>query len=141
MAERWRPQSLADLQSFIGNGHGEDHYREFKEQLQPRNDRLARQLAGFAVDGGDIYYGVAESGTGFEIVPLELAGLPERVEQIAQARVSPPVLIEVQALRDDTRQARDDLDGAHAYSHDSIYCYNSSTQSYRSIVRLSGRPT
>ena len=106
MVERWRPQSLADLQSFIGNGHGEDHHREFKEQMQPRNERLARQLAGFAVDGGDIYYGVAESGTGFQIVPLELAGLPERVEQIAQARVSPPVLIEVQALRDDTDSSR-----------------------------------
>ena len=78
MAERWRPQRLADLRSFIGNGHGEDHYREFKRQLQPRNQDIARQLAGFAIDGGDIYYGVAERGTGFEIVPLELAGLRRR---------------------------------------------------------------
>ena len=100
MAERWRPKGLKDLRSFIANGHGEDHYREFKERL-PRNERLARHLAAFAIDGGDIFIGVGERDGGFQIAPLPLDGLPERVEEIAQARVDPPLLVETQAIQGD----------------------------------------
>ena len=106
MTERWRPQSLDDLQSFLNNGHGETHYREFKEQLPPRNERIARQLAGFAIDGGDIFFGVAERDNGFQIVPLELDDLPEKIEHIAQARVDQPLLVVTRPLRDKSDSTR-----------------------------------
>ena len=106
MTERWRPQSLDDLQSFLNNGHGENHYREFKEQLPPRNERIARQLAGFAIDGGDIFFGVAERDNGFQIAPLELDGLPEKIEHIAQARVDQPLLVVTRPLKDESDSTR-----------------------------------
>lgn len=98
MNARWHSRSLDDLRAFLSNGLGEDHYHEFKADL-PANNRMARQMAAFAVDGGDIYVGVAERDEGFAIEPLALAGLPERVEQIALTRVDPPLLVETHELR------------------------------------------
>ena len=105
MSERWYPRNLDDLRTFLSNGHGEDHYREFKEQL-PANQRIARQLAGFAIDGGDVYVGVAEQDDGFAVAPVEFSGLSERIEQIAQALVDPPLLVETHALRDQSSRSR-----------------------------------
>lgn len=105
MSERWTPQSLDELRSFLSDGYGEDHYREFKEQL-PANRRIARQLAGFAIDGGDLYVGVAERDGGFAVAPTELSGLPERIEQVAQTLVDPPLLVETHPLRDQGNQSK-----------------------------------
>ena len=107
MTERWRPQSIGELQSFIENGFAaETHSVEFKE-LPPSNKDVAKQLAGFAIDGGDLVIGVAEPDPGtFTITPLAHAGLPEKIDQIAQARVDRPLLVETRLLREEDDPAR-----------------------------------
>ena len=101
MVERWEAQDLAGLQSFLDNDHGESHFLEFKQQLPPKNKDIARQLAGFAIDGGSLVIGVAEREPGgFEIALVAHTNLPERVEQIAQASVDPPLFIESRVLKD-----------------------------------------
>ena len=98
---RPKPKDLDELRSFLDNGFGEDHYREFKQQLPPKNKDIARQLAGFAIDGGSLAIGVAEPEPDrFEIALVPHSGLPERVEQIAHASVDPPLFIESCVLKD-----------------------------------------
>ena len=101
MTERWRPETLEDLQSFIDNGLAEEnHFREFKERL-PSNKSVAKTLAGFAIDGGDLVIGVAERHADtFTIAPLGHAGQPEKVEQIGQTLVDRPLLVETRVLKD-----------------------------------------
>ena len=103
MTERWRPESLGELQSFIDNGLAQEtHCAEFKER-PPSNRDVAKHLAGLAIDGGDLVFGVAERRAGeFTIKPLEHAGVTERIDQIAQARVDRPLLVEVHLLMDDS---------------------------------------
>ena len=107
MAERWRPESIGELQSFIDNALADEtHSIEFKER-PPSNKSIAKQLAGFAIDGGELIIGVAEPEPGtFAIKPLAHAGLPEKVDQIAQARVDRPLLVESRLLREDDNAAR-----------------------------------
>ena len=101
MTERWRPETLHDLQLFIDNGLAtERHFLEFKERL-PSNRDVAKQLAGFAIDGGDLVIGVAErQAETFTIAPLGHAGQPEKVEQIGQTLVDRPLLVETRVLKD-----------------------------------------
>ena len=101
MVVRPKPKDLDELRSLLDNGFGEDHYREFKRQLPPKNKDIARQLAGFSIDGGSLAIGVAEPDPDrFEIALVPHSGLPERVEQIAQASVDPPLFIESCVLKD-----------------------------------------
>ena len=103
----WRPQSLDELQSFIDNGLAEEgHFLEFKE-APPANKGIARQLAAFSVDGGELVFGVAERQSGvFTIEPLEHAGLPEKIDQIAQSGVQQPLLVETHTLQDESDPTR-----------------------------------
>ncbi len=107
MTERWCPDSLGELQSFIDNGLADEtHSVEFKER-PPSNRDIAKQLAGFAIDGGDVVFGVAERQAGaFTIEPLEHAGLPEKIDQVAQARVDRPLLVDTHLLVDESDPAR-----------------------------------
>ena len=64
-------------------------------------------MAGFAIDGGELVIGVAEPRPGeFEIRPIEHAGLPEKIGQIAQARVDQPLLVETRTLADESDRIR-----------------------------------
>ena len=92
---------MADLQSFLDNGHGESHFLEFKQQLPPKNKDIAKKLAGFAINGGALVIGVAEPKPGkFEVRPIQHAGLREKVEQIAQSLVDPGLRVESRVLKD-----------------------------------------
>jgi hypothetical protein len=96
---RWHPLSTADVQTAITDGTmTERHWLDVKEQLgngDKVNKELARDLASFANDGGVLIVGVAEvKETGrLSLAPVELAGLAERVEQIALARCDPPLFV------------------------------------------------
>jgi hypothetical protein len=62
-----------------------------KKELAPgpeANKRLAQDLAAFAVDGGQVLIGVAE-GEPLTLWPVQLKGLPERVESVGMGRVDP----------------------------------------------------
>lgn len=101
VTDYWRPETLDDLRSFIDNGLArETRWIEFKRQF-PENPALAKQLAGFAIEGGALVVGVAEEQDNrFAVTPIPLAGLRERVEQVAQSLVDPPLWIESRALTD-----------------------------------------
>ena len=101
MVNRLKPKDLDDLRSFLENGLGESRFLEFKRQLPPKNRDVARQLAGLAVEGGSFVIGVEESQGGeFRVAPLAHKGLAEKVGQIAQSLVDPPLQIESRVLAD-----------------------------------------
>src|SRR5262245_2317851 len=96
---RWQPRSVADVQTAISDGTlTERHWLDVKAMLsggEAANKELARDLASFANDGGGYIVGVAEdkpTGT-LLLAPVELAGLPERVEQVALSRCDPPLFV------------------------------------------------
>ena len=106
MADYWRPETLDDLRSFIDNGLARETRRiDFKRELpkgRGENRSLARQLAAFAIEGGSIVIGVTEeTDNQFSVAPIPVAGLRERVEQIARSVVEPPLWIESRILADD----------------------------------------
>ena len=74
---------------------------EFKREL-PSNKALAKQLAGFAAEGGVLVVGVEETPAGLEIRPIDCAGARERVEHVALDTPDPPVHIESHMLLHET---------------------------------------
>jgi hypothetical protein len=111
MAIAWIPESTLALESAIGAGIlVEGHQVDFKRQLTAGaagNKATAKDLAAFAVDGGQIVVGVDENAPGPPtILPIELAGLKERVDQIARSSVAPPLAVrcvELPLAEDPTR--------------------------------------
>ncbi|WP_228389473.1 AlbA family DNA-binding domain-containing protein [Cumulibacter manganitolerans] len=96
----WDPRTEADLRSAIDNEllH-ESHHLDLKRQpgkgSREANQEHARDLAQFAIDGGQLIYGIKEGANGqpHTLFPIELAGLAERIEQIALAAVDPPLQV------------------------------------------------
>jgi hypothetical protein len=99
---RWSPRSEAELRDALTSGLVEEnHYLEFKRAVeggQPANRELARDLAQFAIDGGTLVVGVAENDGRLEPTPVELAGLPERIEQIALTAIDPPLYLRTEVI-------------------------------------------
>jgi hypothetical protein len=99
MASRWLPETPDALRAALDGGvFGEGHVFDVKEKLSPGpsgNRDLAVDVASFAVDGGVIVVGVRENKEmrTFELDPVPLAGLAERVDQVARSRVDPPVQV------------------------------------------------
>lgn len=100
---RWVPRDEAAVADAASSGLlAESHYFDLKEAI-PRgagkNRELARDLASFAIDGGALLVGVAERDEGpLELAPVELAGLPERVEQVARQIPDPPIPLTCTAI-------------------------------------------
>ncbi|WP_232840026.1 AlbA family DNA-binding domain-containing protein [Nocardia aurea] len=97
----WTPRSEDELRTAVaGNLLVEDHYRDLKRTVDPgrsANKKIACDIAAFALDGGTIIIGVDEGdlakGTSPSLSPVELKGLPERIESIATTAVHEPVRI------------------------------------------------
>lgn len=102
MTDRWEPKDLDELRSCVeSGGASETRFCEFKQQLPSNNKEVAKKLAGFAIEGGSLVIGVAEPEPGrFEVRPIAHAGLREKVEQIAQSAVDPPLFVESRVLTD-----------------------------------------
>lgn len=76
----------------------ESHVMDLKRELssgKSANDELARDLASFAVDGGQLVLGVDEKSG---LYPIPLAGLAERVEQVGRSLVDEPLQLEFQTI-------------------------------------------
>jgi hypothetical protein len=105
---RWQPRSVADVQAAIDDGTlAERHWLDVKESVGTSDGakkELARDLASFANDGGGYIIGVAEDkSTGkLTLAPVELAGLPERIDQVARSRCDPPLYVVCHPLPSDT---------------------------------------
>jgi hypothetical protein len=98
MTTAWTPETIEALEAAVRDGVlVEGHHVDFKRELATGtagNKGLAKDLAAFAVDGGQIIIGVDEDGDGPPTVrPFQLAGLKERVDQIARSAVTPPLAV------------------------------------------------
>lgn len=107
----WTPETIGALEASIREGVlVEGHHVDFKRELAvgaAGNKGLAKDLAAFAADGGQIIIGVDEHADGPPTVrTFQLAGLKERVDQIARSAVSPPLAVrcvELPTPEDSTR--------------------------------------
>lgn len=93
---RWIPRDEPAITSAAQAGLlVESHYLDLKMTIpngSGKNRELARDIASFAIDGGAMIVGLAERHDGPpQLVPVELAGLAERVEQIARQVPDPPI--------------------------------------------------
>jgi len=93
---RWVPDDEAAIAAAAQSGLlAETHYLDLKAAIpggSGKNRELARDIASFAIDGGALIVGVAERQDGPpELAPVELAGLAERVEQVARQIPDPPI--------------------------------------------------
>lgn len=108
---RWLPASETELQRAIDEGLLEEsHYLDVKRELssgKSANKELARDLASFAIDGGMLVVGVEENqNTGtLTLCPQPLAGLSERVEQVARDVPDPPVDVVTHEIRSESDDA------------------------------------
>jgi hypothetical protein len=99
MAGRWLPSNEAELEAGLASGLGaEGHFFDAKRELAPGTGgsrKLAVDLASFAVHGGLIVVGVAEDKEQrtFSLHPIPLAGLAERVDQVARSLIDPPLQV------------------------------------------------
>lgn len=103
MTTRWMPDSERDLAEALQDGRtGESHTLEFKRELgrgKGANKELGRDLAQFAIDGGTLIIGVDElDDGGLALTPVELDGLPERIDQVARSVVDPPLAVSITTL-------------------------------------------
>lgn len=109
---RWTPASLEDVRTLIADGTlKEGHWLDAKADLAKApgaKEELARDLASFANDGGALLVGVREDrATGTSSVnPIDLAGLPELVDQVARSRSDPPLFTVCHPLADSETPGR-----------------------------------
>ncbi|CDO06898.1 ATP-binding protein [Mycolicibacterium cosmeticum] len=86
-----------DLERLAQNGLLEEtHWLDLKRELSAGNSgnkELAKDIAAFALDGGTILIGVDEETSPPRLWPVPLAGLPERIEQVARMRVDEAVQV------------------------------------------------
>ncbi|MDE2669306.1 MAG: ATP-binding protein [Chloroflexota bacterium] len=97
-----RPETIQALEDRIASGDlRESRVLEFKSEF-PANKALARQVAAFAAEGGVLVIGVAETESGFRVVPINCSGARERVEQISRDIPEPPVQVVSHVLETET---------------------------------------
>lgn len=96
---RWVPRSEDDLVEAVRQGLLEEGHRiEFKRGIpavKDANKELARDLASLAIDGGTLVVGISENlKTGaLSLAPQPLAGLAERIEQVARSIPDPELSV------------------------------------------------
>lgn len=103
-ASRWVPATEAELLDAAESGLlAEGHHFEIKREVgaaKGERKETARDLASFAIDGGTLIVGIAEDKQKQQWTPepAPLAGLAERVEQIAANLIDPPLSLRVRDL-------------------------------------------
>jgi hypothetical protein len=110
VTDPYQPASIDELTDML-NGRilVEDHFVDFKKDLGAgtgASKGLAKDIAAFSIDGGRIFIGVDEqdrgSGNPPIVSPVKLAGLKERIDQIARTAVDPPVAVRCAEIHDVT---------------------------------------
>jgi hypothetical protein len=102
----WLPTTFAQAEAEVSaRVVVENHYSELKRTYEPTDSgrrEMAKDIAALALDGGAIVIGVDEDNTGraIALVPVELAGFAERLDQAALYRCDPPVTVKIESLVD-----------------------------------------
>jgi hypothetical protein len=103
----WRPQTVEGLHARLKAGDLEETQTfDGKLELGADNARVAVDLCAMTPAGGVIIYGVGENASGTRITEphaIPLAGVRERISQIAQTSIAEPPLIELATLEEPDR--------------------------------------
>jgi hypothetical protein len=97
--KRWIPVTEDDINAAIAESTFEEtHYLDGKREVKAgnrANEELARDLASFALDGGALLVGIAEDKANrtWRLYPVPVLGLSERIEQVTQSVVDPPLFV------------------------------------------------
>jgi hypothetical protein len=105
----WVPENLEQLEQAVTSGTLEEkHDFDAKRELPSSNKELAKDIAAMTTDGGLLVYGVAEDENGQPRIlsPIELSGVAERIDQVAQHSLSGHPRIEFVHLRIPDDEAR-----------------------------------
>jgi hypothetical protein len=94
LGKKWVPKDAdALLDAFDAGFLEETHWCDLKRELTS-NKETAKDMSSFSIDGGTIVIGLDEKKPNGEArSPVALKGLPEKIEQIAQWSVHPPLQI------------------------------------------------
>ena len=98
------PADEGQLRSMLAQGLlDEGHTLELKRELPlgtAANKELAKDLGQFTIDSGVLIIGIDEGDetTPPSLTPVDLAGLPERIELVAANRVDPPLHVRIQTI-------------------------------------------
>jgi hypothetical protein len=101
----WRPSDWSQIEAAIGVV-SEGQSLDFKNPLALADGaEIAKDVAAMSVFGGVLAYGIDDQKTEVaRAAPgVDLKGQKDRVQQIVNANVTPPLFIEVQAIEDPTR--------------------------------------
>jgi len=103
---RWTPTAWSDVvEAAAGGLLDESHCVDLKQELPAgkakHNTNLGKDLASLAVDGGLLVIGVedADSRAG-NVCGVELAGLADRVDQVARGKIHPPLVVRCHEVPD-----------------------------------------
>jgi hypothetical protein len=106
---RWTPTAWSDvLEAAAGGLLDESHWVDLKQELpagkRTHNTELAQDLASLAVDGGLLVVGVEDHDSrAGKVCGVELAGLADRVDQVARDKVRPPLVVRSHQVPDPDR--------------------------------------
>jgi hypothetical protein len=106
---RWTPRAWSDVvEAAAGGLLDESHWLDLKQELpagkRTHNTELAQDLASLAVDGGLLVVGVEDHDSrAGKVCGVELAGLADRVDQVARDKVRPPLVVRSHEVRDPDR--------------------------------------
>ncbi|MFG1849572.1 AlbA family DNA-binding domain-containing protein [Micromonospora carbonacea] len=104
----WRPRAWQDIVDAAAGGLlDESRWVDLKRELKPGrpgNNDLAVDIAAMSLEGGLLLYGIVdhESRAG-QVVGVELAGLADRVDQVARMKVHPAAQVRSVEISDPDR--------------------------------------
>lgn len=107
---RWTFRTWSDVvEAAAGGLLDESHWLDLKQELpagkRKDNTELAKDLASLAVDSGLLVIGVEDDdGRAGNVCGVELAGLRDRVDNVARDKVRPPLVVRSQEIPDPDRQ-------------------------------------
>lgn len=87
----WIPETIEVFEAAVASGLFEErHDFDAKRELPANNKELAKDIAAMSTDGGTLVFGIGEDENGAPrvLVPIELKGVAEKIDQIAQQSVS-----------------------------------------------------
>jgi hypothetical protein len=99
----WRPVSEQEILAAIEAGNLIENATFDAKAALPdkgKSKDLAKDVAAMSINGGTLLYGVGEDAHGRPTVPkpFKIVGVRERVDQIVQASISEPPIIEVYTI-------------------------------------------
>lgn len=104
----WHPRTWQDVVDAAAGGLlDESPWLDLKRELKsgkPGNNDLAVDAAAMALEGGMLLYDVEDHDSrAGKVVGVELAGMADRVDQVARGKIRPPLMVRSVEIEDPAR--------------------------------------